>query len=57
MITLPKSGREPKQSQNFLSINFEKYILKTVKGHIEEKNLLHESQFECRYVIARQFNV
>jgi hypothetical protein len=53
MVTLSKPGEDPKFPQNLGPISllytavklFEKDILKTVLGHVEESGLLNASQF------------
>jgi hypothetical protein len=53
LITLPKSGKDPKFPQNLSLINllsttgklFKKVILKIVQRHIEERGVLNASQF------------
>jgi hypothetical protein len=56
IITLPKTGKDPKFLQNLRSISllptagklFEKAILKLLQKHIEEEGLLNASQFSFR---------
>jgi hypothetical protein len=56
IITLPKSGKDPKFPQNLLPISllsttgklFEKVILKILQKHINERGLLNASQFGFR---------
>jgi hypothetical protein len=56
VITLPKSGKDPKLPQNLRPISlppttgklFEKVILKIVQRHVEERGLLNTSQFGFR---------
>jgi hypothetical protein len=53
IITLPKTGKDPKFPQNLSPISllpttgklFEKVILKLFQKHIEEKGLFNASQF------------
>jgi hypothetical protein len=56
IITLPKTGKDPKFPQNLRPISllpttgklFEKVILKLLQQHIDEKGLLNASQFGFR---------
>jgi hypothetical protein len=56
IITLPKTGKDPKFPQNLCPISllpttgklFEKVILQLLKKHTEEKGLLNASQFGFR---------
>jgi hypothetical protein len=56
IITLPKTGKDPKFPQNLGPISllpttgklFEKVILKLLQAHIQEKGLLNASQFGFR---------
>jgi hypothetical protein len=56
VITLPKSGKDPKLPQDLRPVSllltkgklFGKVILKIVQRHIEEKGLLNPSQFGFR---------
>jgi hypothetical protein len=64
-MTLPKPGKDQKFPQHLRPISllfttgklFEKFILKIVQRHIEERCLLIASQFRFRAHPAQDFNV
>jgi hypothetical protein len=65
VITLPKSGKDPKFPPNLRPISllsttgklFEKVILRIIQRHIKEKSLHNACQLVFVHVAARHFNV